>query len=66
MLDNPEEMDKFAKIKSQVADVKGIMQGNIQKVIMIFSFHFGHFLNVILFLGHGPRRKTRIVAKQNR
>ncbi len=29
---HPEEMDKMAKIKSQVAEVKGIMMENIEQV----------------------------------
>jgi vesicle-associated membrane protein 72 len=30
---HPEEMDKMAKIKSQVAEVKGIMMENIEQVL---------------------------------
>lgn len=29
---HPEEMNKISKIKSQVAEVKGIMMDNIEKV----------------------------------
>ena len=32
MEENPEEISKFAKIKSQVAEVKGVMKDNIDKV----------------------------------
>ena len=31
-VDHPEEMNKISKIKSQVAEVKGIMMDNIEKV----------------------------------
>ena len=30
--EHPEEMSKFAKIKAQVAEVKGVMKDNIDKV----------------------------------
>ncbi len=30
--EHPEEMDKIAKIKSQVAEVKGVMMENIEQV----------------------------------
>lgn len=32
--ENPEEISKFAKIKSQVAEVKGVMKDNIDKVCL--------------------------------
>ena len=31
-IDHPEEMDKMAKVKAQVSEVKGIMMENIEKV----------------------------------
>lgn len=31
-VDHPDEMNKISKIKSQVAEVKGIMMDNIEKV----------------------------------
>ncbi|CAI5474074.1 unnamed protein product [Closterium sp. Yama58-4] len=31
--EHPEEMSKFAKIKAQVAEVKGVMKDNIEKVL---------------------------------
>ena len=31
-VDHPEEMDKMAKVKAQVSEVKGIMMENIEKV----------------------------------
>ena len=37
-IDHPEEMDKMAKVKAQVSEVKGIMMENIEKV----SFHYLH------------------------
>lgn len=30
--DHPEEINKFAKVKAQVAEVKGVMMENIEKV----------------------------------
>jgi len=33
--DHPDEMNKISKIKSQVAEVKGIMMDNIEKVSLI-------------------------------
>jgi vesicle-associated membrane protein 72 len=35
-VEHPEEMNKISKIKSQVAEVKGIMMDNIEKVSAIF------------------------------
>jgi hypothetical protein len=35
-VEHPEEMNKISKIKSQVAEVKGIMMDNIEKVHSIF------------------------------
>ena len=35
-IDHPEEMDKMAKVKAQVSEVKGIMMENIEKVSSIF------------------------------
>ena len=32
VMEHPEEMSKFAKIKAQVAEVKGVMKDNIDKV----------------------------------
>jgi vesicle-associated membrane protein 72 len=32
-VDHPDEMNKISKIKSQVAEVKGIMMDNIEKVL---------------------------------
>lgn len=32
-VDNPEEMNKLAKVKAQVSEVKGIMMENIEKVL---------------------------------
>jgi vesicle-associated membrane protein 72 len=31
--EHPEELDKMAKIKSQVAEVKGVMMDNIEQVL---------------------------------
>lgn len=36
-VDHPDEMNKISKIKSQVAEVKGIMMDNIEKVCLIVS-----------------------------
>jgi len=33
-VDHPDEMNKISKIKSQVAEVKGIMMDNIEKVCL--------------------------------
>ncbi len=35
-VEHPEEMNKISKIKSQVAEVKGIMMDNIEKVLHTF------------------------------
>ncbi|XAR62770.1 hypothetical protein NMG60_11017640 [Bertholletia excelsa] len=32
-VDHPEEVSKLAKVKAQVAEVKGVMMGNIEKVL---------------------------------
>ena len=32
VVDHPEEMDKMARIKAQVSEVKGVMKDNIDKV----------------------------------
>ncbi len=42
---HPEEMDKMAKIKSQVAEVKGIMMENIEQV-WISEFPVQRFIRV--------------------
>lgn len=36
-VDHPDEMNKISKIKSQVAEVKGIMMDNIEKVSWFFD-----------------------------
>ena len=36
-VDHPEEMNKISKIKSQVAEVKGIMMDNIEKVGLMLA-----------------------------
>lgn len=38
-VDHPEEMNKISKIKSQVAEVKGIMMDNIEKVLNFLLMH---------------------------
>lgn len=48
-VDHPEEMNKISKIKSQVAEVKGIMMDNIEKVYASIQ---GHPVDV-LSLGMG-------------
>lgn len=38
-IDHPDEMNKIAKVKAQVSEVKGIMMENIEKVsLAIFDF----------------------------
>jgi predicted butyrate kinase (DUF1464 family) len=32
-VDNPEEINKLAKVKAQVSEVKGVMMENIEKVL---------------------------------
>lgn len=34
-LDHPEEVNKLAKVKAQVSEVKGVMMENIEKVCKI-------------------------------
>ena len=44
-MNHPEEMSRLAKVKAQIAEVKGIMMDNIEKVnaytyfIVYYSFH---------------------------
>lgn len=40
-VDHPEEMNKISKIKSQVAEVKGIMMDNIEKVSVLLYYRCG-------------------------
>jgi hypothetical protein len=35
---HPEEIDKLAKVKAQVSEVKGVMMQNIEKVRVYFTF----------------------------
>lgn len=35
-VDNPEEINKLAKVKAQVSEVKGVMMQNIEKVNGLF------------------------------
>jgi hypothetical protein len=34
---HPEEIDKLAKVKAQVTEVKGVMMQNIEKVCLFYS-----------------------------
>jgi hypothetical protein len=36
---HPEEIDKLAKVKAQVTEVKGVMMQNIEKVCLILLLH---------------------------
>lgn len=36
--DHPEEINKIAKVKAQVSEVKGVMMENIEKVFFFISF----------------------------
>lgn len=36
-VDNPEEINKLAKVKAQVSEVKGVMMQNIEKVRVFFT-----------------------------
>ena len=37
---HPEEINKIAKVKAQVSEVKGVMMENIEKVLSISSFNY--------------------------
>ena len=39
-VDHPEEVNKIAKVKAQVSEVKGVMMENIEKVLSISSFNY--------------------------
>jgi len=43
---HPEEIDKLAKVKAQVTEVKGVMMQNIEKVDL--SFYYSGYQLVIL------------------
>jgi predicted butyrate kinase (DUF1464 family) len=47
-VDNPEEINKLAKVKAQVSEVKGVMMENIEKVLFKYSSSRGTPL-LILF-----------------
>ena len=36
-VDHPEEINKLAKVKAQVSEVKGVMMENIEKVRIVLS-----------------------------
>ena len=36
-VDHPEEINKLAKVKAQVTEVKGVMMENIEKVRIVLS-----------------------------
>jgi len=36
-VDNPEEINKLAKVKAQVSEVKGVMMQNIEKVRIFYK-----------------------------
>lgn len=44
-VDNPEEINKLAKVKAQVSEVKGVMMQNIEKVR---NFFFGFVIKEII------------------
>lgn len=46
---HPEEIDKIAKVKAQVSEVKGVMMENIEKV----SFELNR-INIYLLVGLHP------------
>lgn len=43
---HPEEIDKLAKVKAQVTEVKGVMMQNIEKVDL--SFYYSGYQLLIL------------------
>lgn len=43
---HPEEIDKLAKVKAQVTEVKGVMMQNIEKVDLSF-YYSGHQLLIL-------------------
>jgi hypothetical protein len=65
---HPEEIDKLAKVKAQVTEVKGVMMQNIEKVYLILLlwvteeiiiiFTFTNFIfdtKMALYWSSGPR-----------
>lgn len=38
-VEHPEEINKLAKVKAQVSEVKGVMMENIEKVKEIFAIY---------------------------
>lgn len=36
-VDNKEEVSKLSKVQAQISDVKGVMMGNIEKVLIILT-----------------------------
>lgn len=45
---HPEEIDKLAKVKAQVTEVKGVMMQNIEKVCHFYWAFFGQILLSLL------------------
>ena len=76
-VDHPEEISKFAKVKAQVSEVKGVMMENIEKVklhsflllhveILLFMLSFGllHMDGALLTVWDLARSRFLIVVRK--
>lgn len=66
-VDHPEEINKLAKVKAQVSEVKGVMMENIEKVqIRLFNIHATLFVLVDHVVNSVTRSLIRFLTEERR